>query len=473
MRITALSTICAGMMSSAALGAEIEIRRVSFENEGATLAGALYLPADHREGEKLAGVVVTGAWTAIKEQMPGRYAREMAERGFIALAFDYRGWGQSEGAVRFKEDPAAKTSDIAAAAAFMASLPEVDANRINGLGICASAGYTTAAATGNPNFASIALVAPWLHNRQLVEEIYGGAEGVAKLIETSRKAEEAERQGRPQVITAASSTDQSALMYQIPYYTETDRGLIRQYDNRFNLSTWEPWLTYDAVSLAAKLDKPALIVHSENAAVPAGAHAFFADIPGKKSEIWLDGVSQFDFYDGAEPVKIAADAAAAHFNATAGQPALPAMEDHAEIVARITDIAAGADRHQWDRVRRAFADEVTLDYTSLWGGSATKQPADKVIADWSAFLPGFDETLHLVTNSAITGMTGTTATAKADFQATHRIDKDLWVLAGHYRYELTRVDGEWKISGLTMTYTDETGDRGMTARAAARARTRN
>ena len=66
MRITALSTICACMMSSAALGAEIEIRRVSFENEGAMLAGALYLPADRREGEKLAGVIVTGAWTALK-----------------------------------------------------------------------------------------------------------------------------------------------------------------------------------------------------------------------------------------------------------------------------------------------------------------------------------------------------------------------------------------------------------------------
>ena len=38
---------------------------------------------------------------------------------------------------------------------------------------------------------------------------------------------------------------------------------------------------------------------------------------------------------------------------------------------------------------------------------------------------------------------------------------------------LRKVDGDWKISGLTMTYTDERGDRGMAARAAERARTRN
>ncbi|WJR68411.1 alpha/beta fold hydrolase [Neorhizobium sp. CSC1952] len=469
MKTTALSTFCAAMMTSAAFAADIQTRKVSVENEGATLAGTLYLPADYRPGEKRPGVVVAGAWTSIKEQMSGLYAREMAGRGFAALAFDYRGWGKSGGEPRFREDPAAKTGDIAAAAAFMTALPEVDGTQVHGLGICASAGYMAAAATSNANFASVALVAPWLHNRQIVEQVYGGPDGVARLIATSREAEDAERQGRPQIITAASTTDQTSLMYRIPYYTEADRGLIPQYDNRFNLASWEPWLTYDSVSLGAKLDKPVLMVHSEAAAVPQGAHAFYALLPGEKSELWLDGVSQFDFYDRPEPVKIAAEAVAAHFSRT-GAPQPVSLEDRAAIIGAITDIAAGADRHQWDRVRRAFADEVKLDYTSLWGGEAAIQPADDVIGQWSGFLPGFDETLHLVTNHTVTAMRGTTATAEADFQATHRIEGDLWVLMGHYRYELVKTNGAWKVSALTMTHTHETGDRGLVARAAERAR---
>jgi uncharacterized protein len=309
----ALSAIGVVLMNSVAFASDIQTREVSFQNEGSTLIGTLYLPVDYQQGEKLPGVLVTGAWTSIKEQMSGLYAREMAERGFAALAFDFRGWGQSGGDIRFKEDPAAKTADIVAAADFMATLPEIDAMKIAGLGICASAGYMAAAAAGNPNFTSLALVAPWLHNAEIVEQVYGGPQGVANLVSISREAEAAERNGQPQVIVAASMTDQTALMYQIPYYTEADRGLISEYDNRFNLASWEPWLTYDSVAVGARLDKPILMVHSEAAAVPQGARAFFALLASDASEIWLEGVTQFDFYDNREYVARAADAAAAHF----------------------------------------------------------------------------------------------------------------------------------------------------------------
>lgn len=136
-----------------------------------------------------------------------------------------------------------------------------------------------------------------------------------------------------------------------------------------------------------------------------------------------------------------------------------------------TAIAAGADRHDWDRVRAAFADTVTLDYTSLWGGDPATTPADDVVAQWSDFLPGFDETLHLVTNHTITEATETAATMEADFQASHRIGTDMWVLSGHYTYGLVAEQGEWKVTSLTMTWTHETGDRGLVGRAAERAST--
>jgi hypothetical protein len=208
----------------------------------------------------------------------------------------------------------AKTSDIVAAGRFLASLPEVDATKIAGLGICASAGYMAQAASANANFASVALVAPWLHDARIVEQVYGGPEGVATLVAISQEAEAAERDGQPRVIVAASMSDQTSLMYQIPYYTESNRGLVPAYDNKFNLASWEPWLTYDSVAIGAQLDKPTLIVHSEAAAVPQGAQAFFALLGGDKSELWLENVTQFDFYDKPEDVTRAVDAADTHFD---------------------------------------------------------------------------------------------------------------------------------------------------------------
>ncbi|MBY6163488.1 nuclear transport factor 2 family protein [Mameliella alba] len=146
-----------------------------------------------------------------------------------------------------------------------------------------------------------------------------------------------------------------------------------------------------------------------------------------------------------------------------------ALAEPAQISDLITDIAAGADRHDWPRVRAAFADTVTTDYTSLWGGEPQTQPAEELIAAWSGFLPGFEATHHMVTNHSVTPLDKNTARAEADFTATHRIDAALWVLGGRYTYELTKTEEGWKVRSLTMTALWETGDRGLVALAAERA----
>ncbi len=144
-------------------------------------------------------------------------------------------------------------------------------------------------------------------------------------------------------------------------------------------------------------------------------------------------------------------------------------EQKADISTSITDIAAGADRHDWNRVRDAFSDTVTTDYTSLWGGDPVTQPADELVAGWSAFLPGFDATHHMVTNHTITSLSETSATAQADFTATHRLDDGLWVLGGRYDYELEKSDDRWLVTSMTMTAIWESGDRGLVALAGQRA----
>lgn len=64
------------------------INRVTFQSEGETLVGNLYLPANYKQGDKLPTVIVTGAWMTIKEQMPATYAKKLAEQRFAAFAFE-------------------------------------------------------------------------------------------------------------------------------------------------------------------------------------------------------------------------------------------------------------------------------------------------------------------------------------------------------------------------------------------------
>jgi alpha-beta hydrolase superfamily lysophospholipase len=48
----------------------------------------------------------------------------MAQRGFVALTFDFRGWGESGGQRRQLENPQQKIDDIIAAAATCAPGPK-------------------------------------------------------------------------------------------------------------------------------------------------------------------------------------------------------------------------------------------------------------------------------------------------------------------------------------------------------------
>ena len=284
--------------------AKVVADKVTFDSDGTKLVGTLYTPKD--QAGPFPGVVVTGAWTTVKEQMAGTYARELAARGFAALAFDFNGWGESGGTPRYVEDPATKTRDIEAAIGFLASHPSVQEGMLGGLGVCASSGYMADAAASRSEIVRVALVAPWLHDPALAETIYGGPDAAAALIAASETQDAADV-----ALLAASATDESAVMYQAPYYTEPDRGLIDAFDNKFSPLSWKPWLTYDAMKSADRLDKPMLMVGSPSIALPAGAEAYAAKTRAPLEKLWLgEDVTQFDFYDRADVVEAAADAVA-------------------------------------------------------------------------------------------------------------------------------------------------------------------
>ena len=118
------------------------------------------------------------------------------------------------------------------------------------------------------------------------------------------------------ILEAASTTNEKAVMYQAPYYTETDRGLIPEYDNKFNAASWEGWLTYDAIQTSDRLEKPTLFVHSDAAAIPQGAKAYAKRMGKYATEVWLNDVTQFDFYDRPDVVKSSTQAVTKHFEQT-------------------------------------------------------------------------------------------------------------------------------------------------------------
>nr|WP_228332714.1 alpha/beta hydrolase [Acinetobacter baumannii] len=114
---------------------KVEHKKVTFKNRyGITLAADLYIPKNAKG--KLAAIVISGPFGAVKEQSSGLYAQTMAERGFITLAFDPSYTGESGGEPRNVASPDINTEDFSAAVDFVGLLPNVDQNKIGIIGIC-------------------------------------------------------------------------------------------------------------------------------------------------------------------------------------------------------------------------------------------------------------------------------------------------------------------------------------------------
>ena len=120
---------------------KVDVKKVSFKNRfGIELVGDLYEPKNKPEG-KMAAIAVSGPFGAVKEQSSGLYAMNMAERGFVTLAFDPSFTGESGGEVRNVASPDINTDDFSAAVDYLTTLPEVDENKIGIIGICGWGGF--------------------------------------------------------------------------------------------------------------------------------------------------------------------------------------------------------------------------------------------------------------------------------------------------------------------------------------------
>ena len=114
---------------------KVEHKKVTFMNHfGITLAADMYIPKNV-EG-KLPALGVSGPYGAVKEQSSGLYAQEMAERGFLTIAFDPSFTGESGGYPRYMTSADINVEDFQSAVDYLLNLDNVDSEKIGIIGIC-------------------------------------------------------------------------------------------------------------------------------------------------------------------------------------------------------------------------------------------------------------------------------------------------------------------------------------------------
>ncbi len=286
----------------------VDHRKVTFHNRyGITLAADLYQPRG--ASGKLAAIAVCGPFGAVKEQCSGLYAQTMAERGFLAIAFDPSFTGESGGEPRYMASPDINTEDFQAAVDFLSVQDNVDPERIGIIGICGWGGLALNAAALDTRIK--AAVASTMYDMSRVNaKGYFDAEDSADVRYEKRKAMNAQRIADFEagsyelgggVIDPLPEDAPSFVKDYYDYY-KTPRGYHPRSLNSnggWNKTGCMSFLNQPILCYADEIRSAVLVIHGEKAHSRYFGEDAFKKLTGDNKELLIiPGAVHTDLYDG-------------------------------------------------------------------------------------------------------------------------------------------------------------------------------
>lgn len=242
---------------------------VSFKSDNLKLAGHLYVPDTYKQGEKLPAIITVHPFGGVKEQTAGVYAKELANHGFITLAFDRRHQGSSEGEPRQLENPEGMSEDIKSAVTFLTLQEQVDPERIGVLGVCAGGGYVVFATSSDYRIKACATVSGVCLGG-FVRSM--GKEALDSILNSAGKNRTEVAKGgevaylpivpNPEDITAETTN----LLREGSDYYLTSRGSFPTSINRSAVFSYDRLATFDAFAFADMISpRPLLLIAGDKA----------------------------------------------------------------------------------------------------------------------------------------------------------------------------------------------------------------
>lgn len=76
----------------------VERRQVELYSEGTRLAAEIFTPDGAPPAGGFPAILLCHGWGGLKDHL-ARYAEKFARAGYVAMTFDYRGWGESDGRI--------------------------------------------------------------------------------------------------------------------------------------------------------------------------------------------------------------------------------------------------------------------------------------------------------------------------------------------------------------------------------------
>ena len=287
---------------------KVEHAKATFRNRfGITLAADVYKPTGSRD--RYPAIAVCGPFGAVKEQSSGLYAQTLAERGFLAVAFDPSFTGESGGVPRYVASPDINTEDFQAAVDYLVSRDDVDAEKIGILGICGWGGIAINAAAVDTRVK--ATVASTMYDMtRVTANGYFDSEDSASARKAKKEAMNAQRikdfkSGTYELgggVPDKLPDDAPEFVKRYYDYYKTRRGYHARSLNSnggWNKTSPLSFINAKLLAYAGEIDSSVMVVHGEKAHSRYFGETAFKMLKGDNKELLIvPGADHTDLYDG-------------------------------------------------------------------------------------------------------------------------------------------------------------------------------
>lgn len=283
----------------------VNIQKVTFKNRyGITLTGDLYIPKD--AAGKLPAIAISGPFGAVKEQASGLYAQTMAEKGYIALAFDPSYTGESGGEPRHVASPDINTEDFSAAVDYLSNRKDVNSDKIGVIGICGFGGFALNVAAMDTRIKATVTSTMYDMSRVNANGYFDSMDEQARYeqrvalnkqrTEDFKNGTYAPGSGLPDKLTG----EEPQFVKDYYDYYKTKRGFHARSINsngHWNMTSSLSFMNMPILAYSSEIQSAVLIIHGENAHSRYFSEDAFKKLKGDNKELLIvEGANHTDLY---------------------------------------------------------------------------------------------------------------------------------------------------------------------------------
>ena len=287
---------------------------VSFETRyGLGLSADLYRPADFDESKQYPALIVGAPYGGVKEQGPGIYANELAQKGYVVLTFDPAYNGASEGYPHHLSSPDQMVEDFMDGAYFLGTRPFVSREKIGAIGICGSGGFALSAAKVDPRIKAVATVSMYDISRMQKNGMNDSMSDEDRLATLKTLAEQRWADfetGEPALTGRGAPLEWDAeanpVGAEFGSFYSRPRGYHPRSITQFTMTSTPSWMNF---ALLQDLDwlagRPILLVAGDEAHSLYFSEDVYKDAPEPKELYLVEGSNHVDLYDKVEKIPFA------------------------------------------------------------------------------------------------------------------------------------------------------------------------